>query len=104
MKLTPVFDSRLTNYANLSNLHEGGIKFITLRRRGSRLVDSLQDIQQRKCIHIPHGKRKHPNPWVHETTVHLPRNSPAHVRVQAILIHDLRMGVNRLQGLPKLQH
>jgi len=43
----------------------------TLRRRGSRLVESVQDIKQWKRIHIPNGKRKYPNPLVHETTVHL---------------------------------
>jgi len=36
---TLVFDSRLSTYANLSKLNEAGIKFITLRRRGSRLVE-----------------------------------------------------------------
>jgi transposase len=68
---TLVFDSRFTTYANLSKLNEAGIKFITLRRRGSRLLESLQDIEQWKRIHIPHGKRKYPNPLVHESTVEL---------------------------------
>jgi len=71
VKPTLVFDSRFTTYANLSKLNEDGIKFITLRRRGSRLVENVQDIKQWKRIHIPHGKRKYPNPLVHETTVHL---------------------------------
>ena len=71
VKPTLVFDSRFTTYANLSKLNEADIKFITLRRRGSRLVESVQDIKQWKRIHIPHGKRKYPNPLVHETTVHL---------------------------------
>ena len=71
VKPTLVFDSRFTTYANLSRLNEDGIKFITLRRRGSRLVENVQDIKQWKRIHIPHGKRKYPNPLVHETTVHL---------------------------------
>ena len=71
VKPTLVFDSRFTTYANLSKLNEDGIKFITLRRRGSRLLKSVQGIKQWKRIHIPHGKRKYPNPLVHETTVHL---------------------------------
>ena len=71
VKPTLVFDSRFTTYANLSKLNEDGIKFITLRRRGSQLVESVQAIKQWKRIHIPHGKRKYPNPLVHETTVHL---------------------------------
>ena len=68
---TLIFDSRFTTYANLSKLNEAGIKFITLRRRGSRLVASVQSIKSWKRIHIPHGKRKYPNPLVHESTVAL---------------------------------
>ncbi|MCP3882521.1 MAG: transposase, partial [Sulfitobacter sp.] len=68
---TLIFDSRFTTYANLSKLNEVGIKFITLRRRGSRLVASVQSIKPWKRIHIPHGKRKYPNPLVHESTVEL---------------------------------
>jgi hypothetical protein len=68
---TLIFDSRFTTYTNLSTLNEAGIKFITLRRRGSRLVASVQGIKQWKRIHIPHGKRKYPNPLVHESTVTL---------------------------------
>jgi hypothetical protein len=71
VKPTLVFDSRFTTYANLSKLNEANIKFITLRRRGRRLVQNVQAIKQWKRIHIPHGKRKYPNPLVHETTVHL---------------------------------
>jgi len=68
---TLIFDSRFTTYANLSQLNADGIKFITLRRRGSRLVASTQGITQWQRIHIPHGKRKYPNPLVHESTVEL---------------------------------
>lgn len=68
---TLIFDSRFTTYANLSKLNDAGIKFITLRRRGSRLVASVQSIKSWKRIHIPHGKRKYPNPLVHESTVAL---------------------------------
>lgn len=68
---TLVFDSRFTTYENLSKLNEAGIKFITLRRRGSRLVENVQLIKQWKRIHIAHEKRKYRNPMVHETTVKL---------------------------------
>ncbi len=68
---TLIFDSRFTTYANLSKLNESGVKFITLRRRGSKLVAGVQDIKEWKRVHIPHGKRKYPNPLVHESTVTL---------------------------------
>ena len=37
-----VFDSKLTTYANLNTLNEMGIAFITLRRRGQKLVEELE--------------------------------------------------------------
>jgi hypothetical protein len=37
-----IFDSKLTTYGNLNRLNEGGIHFITLRRRSPQLVHELQ--------------------------------------------------------------
>jgi hypothetical protein len=36
-----IFDSRLTSYANLSNLNQQGIAFMTLRRRSRQLVAAI---------------------------------------------------------------
>lgn len=36
-----IFDSKLTTHANLSKLDRQGVKFITLRRRGPKLLDEL---------------------------------------------------------------
>jgi hypothetical protein len=36
-----IFDSKLTTYANLDKLDRQGVKFITLRRRGPKLLDDL---------------------------------------------------------------
>jgi hypothetical protein len=36
-----IFDSKLTTHANLNKLDQQGVKFITLRRRGPKLVDDL---------------------------------------------------------------
>ena len=68
VKPTLVFDSRFTNYANLSKLNAQGIRFITLRRRGKRLLRQVADLGPWQRIHIPHAKRKYPNPRVYETT------------------------------------
>ena len=38
-----VFDSKFTNYENLNKLDDKGIRFITIRRRGKRIVEQLQD-------------------------------------------------------------
>ena len=66
-----IFDSKFTTYANLSQLNAQGIKFITLRRRGKKLIESLDSINSWKRIHIPHAKRKYQNPQVFESMVEL---------------------------------
>lgn len=66
-----IFDSRFTTYPNLSKLNARGIKFITLRRRGSNLLREIDKIDDWKRIHIPHGKRKFPNPQVHDSAIEL---------------------------------
>ena len=68
---TFVFDARFTTYAHLSALNDQGIRFITLRRRGTRLIAQVEQLSPWKRISIPHPKRKYPNPWVHESTVSL---------------------------------
>lgn len=71
--LTPtfVFDSKFTSYPNLSTLTELGVKFITLRRRGKRLLDNMDRLGPWKRINIFHEKRKYPNPLVHESLVEM---------------------------------
>ena len=39
-----VFDSKFTNYENLSRLDEKHIKFITIRRRGKRITEEIHNI------------------------------------------------------------
>lgn len=66
-----IFDSRFTTYPKLSQLNKAGVKFITLRRRGDKLLRAVDDIKEWRRIHIPHAKRKFPNPLVHESTIEL---------------------------------
>jgi len=68
---TLVFDSRFTTYPKLSALTAGGVKFITLRRRGERLLGQVDQLEGWQRIHIPHAKRQYPNPQVHVSTVAL---------------------------------
>jgi len=68
---TLAFDSKFTTYAKLSQLNAANIKFITLRRRGSSLVREAGEIEDWTRIHIPHPKRKYPNPRVHVSTITL---------------------------------
>jgi transposase len=66
-----VFDSKFTTYAQLSALNAQGVRFITLRRRGKKLLEKAGGLDPWKRIHIPHPKRKFPNPQVHESTIRL---------------------------------
>lgn len=68
---TLVFDSRFTSYPKLSQLNATHVKFITLRRRGAGLLREVRRLQGWQRIHIPHAKRKYPNPEVHESTISL---------------------------------
>ena len=72
IKPTFVFDSKFTTYAKLSALNQQGIRFITLRRRGKNMLDGMESLESWKRIHIPHAKRKYPNPMVHESVITLP--------------------------------
>jgi hypothetical protein len=68
-----VFDSQLTTYANLSRLHQRGIRFLTLRRRSRRM---LGDIWSRPAsawrrITLPSLARTFRTPRVLDERVHL---------------------------------
>jgi transposase len=68
---TFVFDSKFTTYEHLSLLNSQGIRFITLRRRGKNLVGNLEKLKPWERIHIPHEKRKYPDPYIHQSLVPL---------------------------------
>ena len=71
VKPTLVFHSKFTGYPQLSELNQQKVKFLTLRRRGEKLIHQLDQIISWKRIHIPHPKRKFPNPLVYESLVPL---------------------------------
>ena len=65
---TFVFDSRFTSYEHLSELNSQGVKFITLRRRGSKLlksVDTLRAVEEN--FHPPR-----------QTQISQPAGAPVH--------------------------
>ncbi len=68
---TFVFDSKFTSYPNLSTLTQLGIRFITLRRRGKKLIDTIDNLGPWQRVHIPHAKRKYPKPLVYESMVEM---------------------------------
>ncbi len=78
---TLVFDSRFTSYSQLARLEEQKIRFITLRRRGPKLIRNAeaQPHSAWTQVTIPHEKRKYPRPWVLESQVSL-RGYPKQIR------------------------
>jgi transposase len=74
---TLIFDSKLTNYHNLSLLASDHIKFITLRRRGKKLVEDANKIpaSEWKKIRIDTIRRKFKNPMIHDSIVVLRENN-----------------------------
>lgn len=47
-----VFDSKFTNYENLSKLDDRGIKFITIRRRGKNILEQISKNHAYKTIRV----------------------------------------------------
>jgi transposase len=71
MNSTLVFDSKFTTYKNLSELNKQGVKFVTLRRRGHKLLEDASKFEPWTKITISHEKRKYPNPLIYESDVEL---------------------------------
>ena len=47
-----VFDSKFTNYQNLAKLDDRQVKFITIRRRGGKMIEQIQKITEWKAIRV----------------------------------------------------
>jgi transposase len=69
---TLVFDSKLTTYRNLDRLDkEYGIHFITLKRRGKKILEEIQKITTWKKIRLNKTSRKHHVLKIHEEHIAL---------------------------------
>lgn len=69
-----IFDSKFTTYAHLDRLNKDDIKFLTLRRRSSKMVEAIERIDKDKWKHIKlgnHVRRKHRNLLVYESNITL---------------------------------
>ena len=69
-----VFDSKFTNYENLSRLDEKHIKFITIRRRGKRITEEIHNIPGAKWkkIRVESSGLKKRTIKVYDDTISLP--------------------------------
>jgi len=68
-----IFDSKFTNYENLSRIDELDIKFITIRRRGKNIVDAINaiDSSRWKKIRVETGGLKKRTIRTYESKVKL---------------------------------
>ena len=68
-----VFDSKFTNYENLSKLDDNQVKFITIRRRGKNIVDQINALgkQEWKTIRVEQSGNKKRTIKVHDKTIYL---------------------------------
>jgi len=69
-----VFDSKLTTYANLSQLNQLGVAFITLRRRSKKMLEALQEVPPSawRRIELEGLARAYRTPRILDQTIHLP--------------------------------
>jgi transposase len=73
-----IFDSKFTTYENLGRLDQKGIKFITLRRRGKKLIEQIEALppERWQTVRVSETSRKHQKVNVHESTVRLTKEGP----------------------------
>ena len=67
-----VFDSKLTTVENLGKLAHMNIPFLTLRRRGKKILEEIEKITTWKIYRLDDLKRIHKTPKVAKRTYHLP--------------------------------
>lgn len=66
-----IFDSKFTNYGNLCKLDDNNVKFITIRRRGTKIVEEIRNIpgKEWKRIRVEQSGNKKRTIKVYEQTL-----------------------------------
>jgi len=84
---TLVFDSKLTTYDILEDLDTRNIKFITLRRRGKKLIEDANSIPEKDWIKVDlkKEKRKFNKFKMYESEITLPRTN---FKVRQVIFKD----------------
>lgn len=83
-----IFDSKLTTYANLDRLNKKGINFITLRRRGPRIIEEIKALPASawRRIQLEGVGRAYRTPRIFEKKVQL---SGCEAPIRQIFVADL---------------
>ena len=84
---TLVFDSKLTTYKILEELDDIPLKFITLRRRGKKLIEYANNIPEKDWIKVDlkKKKRKYNKFKMYEKEITLPRTN---LKVRQVIFKD----------------
>ena len=66
-----IFDSKFTTYENLNRLDEKGIKFVTIRRRGKKIVEEIESIAKsnRKKVRVMNADGKGRTLYVNDQNI-----------------------------------
>ena len=75
-----IFDSKFTNYENLSRLDDEDIKFVTIRRRGKKIIEEIESIPSGKWsrIRVEAAGLKKRTIRVYDDTINLPGYKDSH--------------------------
>jgi hypothetical protein len=79
-----IFDSKFTNYQNLAKLDDQKIKFITIRRRGGKMIEEFDKITTWKTIRVESSGLKNRTLKVHEQQVTLSGYKDANGKLKPI--------------------
>ncbi len=81
-----VFDSKFTNYENLSRLDDESIKFVTIRRRGKKIIEEIESIPAGKWtrIRVEACGLKKRTIRVYDSTITLPDYKDSHGKAKPI--------------------
>jgi len=88
-----VFDSKFTNYQNLSKLDDQSIKFITIRRRGKNIIEQIQKNNSYKTVRVEAGGLKKRSLRIRDESItlrgyyNLETNEPKQIRQITITGH-----------------
>lgn len=84
---TLVFDSKLTTYEKLEEPDKLGVKFITLRRRGEKMIEDAEQVpvENRTPVDLKKPKRKHNEFKITEKEITFPRTS---LNVRQLIFKD----------------
>jgi hypothetical protein len=84
-----VFDSKFTTYENLRNLDQDDVKFVTIRRRGKKIVEAIEKLSSEdwKKIRVRRSDGKTKQIKIHDTAIRIKAYGDKPIRQIAMTGH-----------------